>query len=210
MTRIPPISCFIACLLPPPRCPQNALHERKWLASLGLSVVFYLNPIKVVGNFASPESASWGLASEMCFSVAVVMFLVVGLRIAGGVGRDWVGGGLLGFYVPKVKGARAYACTPAYIVDSKNIPYILRAKAARCACFLLLWQLDETCCRLCCPTNHQIIASRDVAETVSHLYSVGKRQVSYLVTVRSFSTTVVPHTPCCVPPGWDQHKERMR
>ncbi|CAN0495494.1 unnamed protein product, partial [Ectocarpus sp. 8 AP-2014] len=56
---------------------KNALHERKWLASLGLSVVFYLNPIKVVGNFASPESASWGLASEMCFSVAVVMFLVV-------------------------------------------------------------------------------------------------------------------------------------
>ncbi|CAM9273530.1 unnamed protein product [Ectocarpus sp. 4 AP-2014] len=90
---------------------KNALHERKWLASLGLAVVLYLNPIKVVGNFASPESASWGLASEMCFSVAVVMFLVVGLCIAGGVGRDWVGGGLLGFYVPKVVfGALTLTC----------------------------------------------------------------------------------------------------
>lgn len=89
---------------PSPRCPQNALHERKWLAFIGLSVIFYLNPIKVVGNFVAPESASWGLASEMCLSVSVVMFLVVALCVAGGVGRDMVTGRPLGFYVPKVNG----------------------------------------------------------------------------------------------------------
>ncbi|CAN0098933.1 unnamed protein product, partial [Ectocarpus fasciculatus] len=56
---------------------QNALHERKWLGLVGLSVVLYLNPIKVVGNFVSPGSASWGLASDISHEVAVVMFLVV-------------------------------------------------------------------------------------------------------------------------------------
>ncbi|CAM9373117.1 unnamed protein product [Ectocarpus fasciculatus] len=87
---------------------ENALHERKWLALIGLSVVFYINPIKVVGNFVAPKSASWGLASEMCLSVSVVLFLVVALCIAGGVSRDRVGGGPLGFYVPKAASVRIF------------------------------------------------------------------------------------------------------
>ncbi|CAB1115189.1 unnamed protein product [Ectocarpus sp. CCAP 1310/34] len=65
---------------------KNAWHERKWLSSLGLSVVFYLNPIKVVGNFASPESASWDLTSEMCFSVAAVFWWYVSVSPAGWAG----------------------------------------------------------------------------------------------------------------------------
>ncbi|CAM9688099.1 unnamed protein product, partial [Ectocarpus sp. 12 AP-2014] len=84
---------------------KNALHERKWLAFMGLAVALYLNPIMVVGNFVAPGSASWGLASEMSLSVAVAVFLVVALCIADGVGKDRVGGGAggsLGFYVPKV------------------------------------------------------------------------------------------------------------
>lgn len=85
---------------------QNALHERKWLAFLGLSVALYLNPVMIVGNFVAPGSASWGLASEMSLSVAIAVFLVVALCIADGIGRSRAGGGssgrCMGFYVPKV------------------------------------------------------------------------------------------------------------
>ncbi|CAM9767141.1 unnamed protein product, partial [Ectocarpus sp. 12 AP-2014] len=103
---------------------ENALHERKWLALIGLSVVFYLNPIKVVGNFVAPESASWGLASEMSLSVAEVTLLVVTLCIADGVGRDRVGGGSLGFYLPKVVfGVWTMACM--LLVDLASFPTVM-------------------------------------------------------------------------------------
>ena len=86
---------------------KNALHERKWLAFLGLSMALYLNPIMVVGNFVAPGSASWGLASEMLMSVAAASFLVVALCIADGIVRDRVGDsdrrrGHMEFYIPKV------------------------------------------------------------------------------------------------------------
>jgi len=90
----------------PPFLPphQNALPERKWLAFMGLSVALYLNPVMVVGNFVSPGSARWGLASEASLSVAVAIFLVVALCIADGVGKDRVAGAgwSVGFYAPKV------------------------------------------------------------------------------------------------------------
>eukprot|EP00752_Nemacystus_decipiens_P015668 g13982.t1 len=97
--------CWLVFCYKAPEGFKNALHERKWLAFMGLSVALYLNPIMVVGNFLAPGSASWGLASEMSLSVAVAVFLVVTLCIADGVGKDRVGGGAggsLGFYVPKV------------------------------------------------------------------------------------------------------------
>lgn len=90
---------------PPPS--KNALHERKWLAFLGLSVALYLNPIMVVGNFVAPASASWGLASEMSSSVATAVFLVVVLCIADGIARNRINDGdryrgSRAFYFPKV------------------------------------------------------------------------------------------------------------
>ncbi|CBN78597.1 conserved unknown protein [Ectocarpus siliculosus] len=103
---------------------KNALHERRWLELIGLSVVLYLNPIKVVGNFVAPGSASWGLASEMSLSVAEAMLLVVTLCIADGVGRDRVGGGSLGFYLLKVVfGVWTMACM--LLVDRASFPTVI-------------------------------------------------------------------------------------
>lgn len=97
--------------LHPPGIPlpsrQNALHERKWLAWLGLSVFLQQNPVMVVGNFVAPTSAPWGLASEMFLSAGISVFFVVTLCIADGMRRDRGKGGTrcdMSFYLPKVRG----------------------------------------------------------------------------------------------------------
>lgn len=85
---------------------QDALHERKWLAWLGISVLLYQNPVMIVGNFVAPDSPAWGLASEFSLSVAISVFFVVALCIADGIGRDKAQEGRIdgarSFYLPKV------------------------------------------------------------------------------------------------------------
>lgn len=87
--------------------PQGALHERKWLAWLGLSVFLFQNPVMIVGNFVAPDSRAWGLASELSLSLGIAMFFVVALCIADGIGRDKAAkkgkGGAKSFYLPKVR-----------------------------------------------------------------------------------------------------------
>lgn len=78
-----------------------------------MSVLLHQNPVMVIGNFVAPKSATWGLASELSYSVAIAVFFVVTLCIADGVRRDsmartsvGVGDGErnnLGFYLPKVR-----------------------------------------------------------------------------------------------------------
>lgn len=93
-----------------PQAQADVLHERKWLAWLGVAVALYQDPAIVIGNFVAPTSAAWGLASEISISIAVAVFFVVALCIADGLGRDRAGGrGHLSFYAPKVRQTYASA-----------------------------------------------------------------------------------------------------